>query len=47
MTAQEYMMLLDSNKAVLSWLRGVGLCVFIYVCVCIYVYPNSALVTKA
>ena len=44
---------LDSNKAVLSWLRHVGLCVFmcaymyvcVYECVCVYVYPNSALVT--
>lgn len=41
--AQEYMMLLDSNKAVWSWLRDT--CVHIYACVC--VYPNSTLVTKA
>lgn len=45
MIAQEYMTLFDCNKAVLSWLRDVGLCAFM--CAYIYVCPNSAFVIKA
>lgn len=33
-TLQEYTVLLDSNKAGLSWLRDVGLCIH----ACIYVF---------